>query len=1164
MATISQLRHILMKILPAPEMVAQGKAFRISNHLEMIQDCLWAINSFLMDAALRVLTEHNVEEWMEDVGVVDWMKDVGVAVEDVDSLLKRILDYWEPNEQDEAKKKKKMSNFFHPLVNINNNIQSTSSRQAILVELKETACLLNYLVKRGTALGLWAEMMDSMDPCHDDYAAILSKETMGRQEDEDQIIELLRQQHCDEDGNVPFIIDIRGEEFSGRTTLARKIYHHPWVRQHFQHRIWLDASSFREFNSKMIAKEIARLLTGKACANINCWPLIIEHLRGDRYLLILDDADVPNVFRYKWEEFKLNLLHCGAPGSRVILARHTFAGNPYGGYGIEFNVKKYKLKELPEDAWVRILLRYATFAHSTEGNNNIHKEKASPSATTNMLIPLAKKCRLDHWHRDRNLLIAKGVGLMFRWKDRNEWQELPDQLYRFEILHCYFLLVHQQYGSFENIRPSLYNLLLGESEAESFGEAESYGEDVLYMLIAEGILTNTRLTRNIQYIGSEFNLDPCFFRMKVSEDSSIPPQCRHLYLPIHSKNVSKSKKAIEKAGVANKLRTLVLHREEEKGHTYHIETKKFEGMFLNLTCLCTLHMRAIMIQDLPITICTLHCLRYLNLAENKIETLPESLCNLSNLCVLILSLCKKLKELPRQIYKLRKLQILKLSYCQRIQKLPESITRLMNLKELDVGGCCWLSKLPDDLSDMKNLVQLNMLGCASLTRMPGGIRQLTNLEVLCGYDAIDGLGNAMLSELRDLTNLESLHIQHLERLVSAEAKEPNDITAPPTILQENQHVNELMLHWEWWNDMVAEETFEPTLQLTQGFHRNIEELKILRIVSYMSIKLPGWLIREESTSVLNKLTTVHLVNLRRCERLPSLGNLPNLKELAISGFDSIRLIDDDFYGEGSSALFPGLRRLTFSQMPRLEKWDPPSYFKEKSYQFRDRTFHFLEELTLIQCPKFREFHMPICVSHTSRSSLKVWLSNEMLMPTSKFNDWGNLCGIQSLQIFGCQELRSLPDGLKTLLYLDTLVIINCNKLEALPIWLEQSRLESLCVYGCPALSIIPEGLKVTGRLRNLIVEACACPKLHSQVGSAQQTLLLSILYLLTLLFQFRGHKVKMREHHQSSTPTFEELLSAGVGFFQVLSVDCAVAERVECATDRACGRMDREAEWLSE
>lgn len=110
-------------------------------------------------------------------------------------------------------------------------------------------------------------------------------------------------------------------------------------------------------------------------------------------------------------------------------------------------------------------------------------------------------------------------------------------------------------------------------------------------------------------------------------------------------------------------------------------------------------------------------------------------------------------------------------------------------------------------------------------------------------------------------------------------------TSTPTCLQENQHLNELMLHWEWWNDMVAEGIFDPTIQLIEGIRRNLGELKVLRIISYKNDKLPSWLTGEGSLSILFlfRLTTVHLVNLRRCERLP-LGCVRLLEQVVLSVF----------------------------------------------------------------------------------------------------------------------------------------------------------------------------------------------------------------------------------------------------------------------------------------
>ncbi|XP_042460363.1 putative disease resistance protein RGA3 [Zingiber officinale] len=1056
MEAAAQLRHILMKILPAPEMVAQRKAFRISNHLEMIRDSLWVINSFVMDGSLRALEQPDVAEWM---------KEVGAAVEDVHNLLERILDYWKPSNEDAAERKRKM---------INNFFQSTSSRRSILLELQEIVCTLNYLANRGATFGLWAEMMDSMDPSHDDYAAIMSEEVMGSHEE--TVIKLLQEQHHWSQRDM---IAIRGDEYFGKTTLARKVYHHPWVRQHFQRRIWLDASSFNDFNSNMISKEIARLLTRRPYMDLNCWKIVDEHLYRVRYLFIMDNLYSYGASGHKLDELVRKLFHWAAPGSKFIFTVYP----PYE-YETHFFCDTYDdLSPLPDGAWVRLLLKYATFVHPIEGNNN-QKVKVSPAAT-NMLIQFAKKYSSQNYVQ--NFLIPKGMGLMFRQRDVSQWQELANELLirHYPSTSRHFSLMHLHYWSFGRIRRFLYELLFGGSSVPG------YDEDVFHILVAEGTLTYYWHKRNIDFTPLEYGVDLCFFRMEVSGASRIPRQCRHLYLPINSKNISKFKKAIEVARVARKLRTLVLHREEINEHICQIETKILESMFSSLTSLCTLDMRAIMIQGLPRAVVTLRCLRYLNLAENKIETLPESICNLYNLCVLNLSNCEKLKELPRRIHELRKLQILKLCYCLRIQKLPESIICLVNLNELDIRGCCRLSELPDDLSGMKNLMQLNMAGCAALTRMPSGIRRWINLQSLRGIDAVDGHGNVTLSELHDLRNLESLHIQHLERLELDELKS----ATLPTYLLKDQDLYELVLHWERWNDMATKGTSNPMVQLLEGFLRSLRELKVLRIISYMSKRLPTWLMLEPRLIVLKKLKRVELVNLRRCATLPPLGVLPQLEEVTISGFDSVRVIDDEFYGEDRKPfVFPELRKLTFSEMPRLEMWlgmksmnrlekdlglkSMPRLEKwlgMKSIR-RHGLFAKLEELTLIQCPKLMVFLAQFPTS--SQLKLKLWLSNEMLMPTSKFNSWSNLGGINMVQIFGCQELRSLPNDTREIHNLKTLTIMNCNKLEALPIWLEQSCLESLCMYGCRALSFIPEELKVKGRLKNLIVEAC--PKLQSQ------------------------------------------------------------------------------------
>ncbi|CAL9117185.1 unnamed protein product, partial [Musa textilis] len=177
-------------------------------------------------------------------------------------------------------------------------------------------------------------------------------------------------------------------------------------------------------------------------------------------------------------------------------------------------------------------------------------------------------------------------------------------------------------------------------------------------------------------------------------------------------------------------------------------------------------------------------------------------------------------------------------------------------------------------------------------------------------------------------------------------------------------------------------------------------LKNLEIISYMGKKLPSWMACKQG--YLKCLTEIKLVNLRKCERLPPLGQLPGLETVEISGMESISAVDDAFYGDGGT--FRWLQSLIFSEMPMLERW---------------------------------------------------------LMAKG----WQNLEGVRELEISGCEELRCLPPGIMFLEFLRRLEIIRCNNLTSLPEltsldWSEKVRVPiDLVVQDCAMLSFIPERLK---------------------------------------------------------------------------------------------------------
>ncbi|XP_065046396.1 disease resistance protein RGA2-like [Musa acuminata AAA Group] len=273
------LRHILLDLLPSSVMTERCRELGIQHHLEKFIPDLWAISAVIRDAMIRAGPQPDVEMWMADAGA---------AIADVHNLLDRILEW--PGRAAAPP---------NPLLRSFLSIR-VAFRLSIPQELKEMGLRLKELVLWGSALDLRKEMMDAMDPCDEEYSFVLGDEVVGRDEDRDNIIEILQQNQSSSNNGEPFVIVIHDEwSFGsllsmGKTTLGRMIYHHPWVRQHFHHRIWVDVSIDLSFDQLSIGREFARSITGDSCDHLQShqaiWLLVNERLGQRRYLLILNEV----------------------------------------------------------------------------------------------------------------------------------------------------------------------------------------------------------------------------------------------------------------------------------------------------------------------------------------------------------------------------------------------------------------------------------------------------------------------------------------------------------------------------------------------------------------------------------------------------------------------------------------------------------------------------------------------------------------------------------------------------------------------------------------------------------------------------------------------------------------------------------------------------------
>ncbi|KAG2238464.1 hypothetical protein Bca52824_092306 [Brassica carinata] len=127
------------------------------------------------------------------------------------------------------------------------------------------------------------------------------------------------------------------------------------------------------------------------------------------------------------------------------------------------------------------------------------------------------------------------------------------------------------------------------------------------------------------------------------------------------------------------------------------------------------------IQDLP------RNLKELYLEATAVRAFPsQSLENLSELVILSLEDCQKLRHLPVGMSKLKSLVTLKLSGCSELETIVDFP---QNLKDLYLGGTA-IRLLPSSIGDLAELDTLDLKNCNRLRHLPVEMQNLNPLKVL--------------------------------------------------------------------------------------------------------------------------------------------------------------------------------------------------------------------------------------------------------------------------------------------------------------------------------------------------------------------------------------------------------------------------------------------------
>ncbi|MED6168464.1 hypothetical protein PIB30_011893 [Stylosanthes scabra] len=280
-----------------------------------------------------------------------------------------------------------------------------------------------------------------------------------------------------------------------------------------------------------------------------------------------------------------------------------------------------------------------------------------------------------------------------------------------------------------------------------------------------------------------------------------------------------------------------------------------------LRCLRVLAFQKCKIQSLPDSIAELIYLRYLNLSETPIVTLPESL------------------------WKLYNLQTLKLRDCEKLEMLPSRMQDLVNLRHLDIRRTRGLKEMPKGLSKIKHL---NLLGHYAVgEHEENGIRELGPIDVH---------GSFRISKLENVNN-------------SGEALEAK--------MGNKEHIISLQLAWLSDGDAMDVETERDILKELRP-HSNLKQLSI---EGYRGEIFPDWL----GLSSYSNITKLFMDSCKNCRELPSLGQLPSLQHLEISGLHGLERIGEEFYKSGESyhegIPFRSLEMLYFYNMNAWREWN---------------------------------------------------------------------------------------------------------------------------------------------------------------------------------------------------------------------------------------------------